>query len=337
MLSSSNKHSGDLLSCPVEPLVNNYKDKKVFFEPLWGHNGDMLIRMGSLEMFKRVGIRLVKKPSDSELIVINGGAGMSHFWRHGFQVLENYSQNFPSKPLLVLPSSWSFDPSNFPVSLSKRTAPVYFFSREPYSFELLKSVNFEEEVYLGLDHDMAFHLEGASFIKKLERRSESRHILVAERGDIESSTGLVQSLPNLMRLVQTIFPESLRKKIPKSVRDLSVELIWFLERLFFLQKNRKLAERSLFAKESIEYVLKSNTEFTELPVYAVDISLKSICSFRSFCLVIAQSGVVVTTRLHVAILSSLLGKSTFLKPGNWHKIIGVYEFSLKKRGNVKII
>lgn len=321
----------------VKEFLERYRGKKVFFEPLSGNWGDLLIKMGSLEIFKKTGLKLVKRPERADLIIINGGGGMTPLWKHGFRVLEYYSSNFQSKPIVVLPSSWSFDPSNFSVSFGKRAAPIYLYSREPYSFELLKNVKFEGEVYCGLDHDMAFHLEESSFIKKLKSKSRNQHVLVVERGDVESSTGLEHPLPNLIRLARIIFPKPLRKTLPTPVRNFSVKLLWFLERLFFSQKNRKSSKESLFAKESIDYVSKMYPEFAELPIHTADISLQSICSFRCFCLLITQASVVITTRLHVAILSSLLGKPTFLKLGNWHKIIGVYEFSLKKRGNVKII
>jgi len=321
----------------VKEFLEGYRGKKVFFDPLSGNWGDLLIKMGSLEVFKKIGLKLIKRPERADLIIINGGAGMTPWWKHGFQVLEYYSSNFQSNPIVVLPSSWFFDPSNFPVSFGKRTAPLYLYSREPYSFELLKNVKFEGEVYCGLDHDMAFHLEESSFIKKLKSRNKNRHVLVVERGDVEKSTESGQYVPNLIRLAKTIFPESLRKTLPAPVHNFFVKPLWFLERLFFSQKNRKLAEESLFVKESIDYVLKMHPEFAELPIYTADISLQSICSFRCFCLLITQASVVITTRLHVAILSSLFGKPTFLKLGNWHKIKGVYEFSLKKRGNVEII
>ena len=325
------------LECPsVTELLAIYKGKKVFFDPMWGNNGDKLIEMGSLEVLKKAGVQLVKNPNKAELIIINGGGAMTRLWKHGFSILKRYSQQYPKIPLVVLPSSWLFDSVNPTIFFSKRSAPCYLYAREPYSLTLLQGINFKGEIYLGLDHDMAFHLRGTDYIHRLQAKQSQRHILVVERGDIESATGLQHNDLVLTLLIQRVIPRSIMDIIPRAIQSVLRDLIVLPERFLLSRKRRKRAEQTVFAKRCVEMVRNKYPEFRKLPVYAADISLPSICNFNQFSLAVAQAGIVITTRLHVAILSSLLGKPCYLKLGKWYKIRGVYEYSLKEQGYVKL-
>jgi exopolysaccharide biosynthesis predicted pyruvyltransferase EpsI len=72
-------------------------------------------------------------------------------------------------------------------------------------------------------------------------------------------------------------------------------------------------------------------------VFAADISQTSLCSFDTFCSLIAQSAAVISTRLHVAVLAALLGKPTYLVAGPGTKIRSVYEYSLAEMPNVRLV
>ena len=65
--------------------------------------------------------------------------------------------------------------------------------------------------------------------------------------------------------------------------------------------------------------------------------LDLIGDFRAFVNLIEGSRRVYTDRLHVAILSAILGKDTFLYPNSYPKNKGVYEFSLYKFSNVRFV
>ncbi len=58
-------------------------------------------------------------------------------------------------------------------------------------------------------------------------------------------------------------------------------------------------------------------------------------SFDEYVKNIAEASCVKTDRLHVAILSAMLGKKVDLYPSNYHKILGVYLLSLSYFDNVK--
>lgn len=53
-------------------------------------------------------------------------------------------------------------------------------------------------------------------------------------------------------------------------------------------------------------------------------------NLRTFIEVVARASKVFTDRLHVSILSSILGKETYLLPNSYHKNRSVYDFSLRR-------
>lgn len=319
----------------VERLIRTLETQRIFFEPLWGNNGDKLITMGSLVLLRRCQVRRVRSPKKADIIVINGGGGMRPVFR-GVDVLNAYLKKYPGKIVIVLPSSWQFEHGPLDLVLTQREAPVYLYAREPYSYELLKTLE-SDMVRIGLDHDMAFQLIGTLFLERLQRKATNRHILVVERGDVESPTTLKQETTSLMPFISTIIPRKLKEKLPLRTRVKLAQLILYpLERKVNRYKKKK-ALTTNFLNEALQIVRQQHPEYSDLPLFYGDISAPTLYSFKEFCLSIAKAAVVVTTRLHVAILAALLGKPTYLKEGPWHKIRGVYEYSLERYGCVKLI
>ena len=60
-------------------------------------------------------------------------------------------------------------------------------------------------------------------------------------------------------------------------------------------------------------------------------------NFQSYVETIEKAGTVFTDRLHVAILSTILGKNTFLYPNRYHKSKGVYQQTLHKFPNTGLV
>jgi len=65
--------------------------------------------------------------------------------------------------------------------------------------------------------------------------------------------------------------------------------------------------------------------------------IQSLPNFREFLELIEGSRKVCTDRLHVAILSAILGKDTTLYSDSYYKNKGVYEYSLSSYPNVKFV
>jgi len=320
---------------PVIEFLKRYQGARVFFEPLWGNNGDTLIRMGALRALQQAKVICVRSPNRADLIVINGGSGLTHLWGR-LHILEQYCRRFPQTPLVVLPSSWDCNPDEINTLVRTRAAPCFLYARERYSFELLKGAATSGRVVIGLDHDMAFHLKDSPYLTSLSRAKDERHVLIVERSDVESATGAHEQPSRLVRLIQRVVPSKLRHALPQRARLYVAEYMFSLERIFnMLQKPS--ASGTEFVREALKIVEDQYPQYRNLPIVVADISLKYVRSFRRFCLDIARAAIVVTTRLHVGILAALLGKPTYIKPGNWHKIVGVYEYSLIDFPNVRLL
>jgi exopolysaccharide biosynthesis predicted pyruvyltransferase EpsI len=70
-------------------------------------------------------------------------------------------------------------------------------------------------------------------------------------------------------------------------------------------------------------------EATESTPLVADVSLAETCNFEEFLEHVAAALVIVTTRLHVAILGHLLQRKTYLVDGSYHKFRGVFEYSMQ--------
>jgi len=102
-----------------------------------------------------------------------------------------------------------------------------------------------------------------------------------------------------------------------------------LKRCVYPVAGRMLGARQTTMRRRSEQILAERFPHdVGSPVVAMDISLRNLCSFQDFCDRIADAKVVFTTRLHVGIFASMLGRPTFLFEGPYHKIRGVYEHSL---------
>jgi len=330
---------GEMMTAPdVKTLVASFKGRKVFFDPLWGNNGDKLITMGSRKILRECGTQLVRSPKRADVIVINGGASMtSSLWQHGLKILLTYASTYNGKILVVLPQSWEFNQTEFrKLILNNRAQRIYLYARERYSYELLKQI-MGRNIYIGLDHDMAFHLDNSSFLASLKSKARDEHILIVERGDRESATGLQGQSSSLIPLISKVIPAQLRSRIPMRAKIKIVEKIAPLERVTKKAFHNQTKVSTPFYQSALELVAGKHHSLTSLPVHYADISLPTVCSFREFALAIARADIVITTRLHVGILSALLGKPTYLKQGPWHKIKGVYEYSLKRFDWVRLL
>lgn len=329
------KAETDLLK-PIQTVLSKYRSKPVFFEPLHGNNGDKLIEMGSLEALHRCGVHLVKQPQQAELIVLNGGAGMTDIWHHGFQTLQAYNRTYPQIPLLICPSSFWFTKTDFAALFRDRLSPAFVYAREAYSLDILQNLVFPGEVRLGLDHDTAFHLEDSAYLQKLRSKLARKHILVVERYDPESITKIYRSdeeteLPSLP-------VPSWRSYIPKGVKQtIRRHFITPLKHQILAKRLGEQDVNTPFTQACLQQIWQDDPMLKALPVFAADISNPDLCSFSTFSQLIAEAAVVVATRLHVGILAAMLDKPTYIKAGSYHKIKGIFQYSLKDKPNVRLI
>lgn len=322
------------LFAPLSTALASYRNKPVFFEPLHGNNGDKLIEMGSRELLSQLGIRLVNRPEQAAVIVFNGGAGMTDIWVHGFETLATYNQRYPDIPLIVCPSSFWFTQTDFPALFRDRRAPAWVYAREPYSLEILQALEFPTDVRLELDHDMAFHLQNSAYLRDLRTKTAQKHILIVERHDPESMTGADQSAT--ARATGTTL-STWKQRIPQPVRQAIYRHVTTPLRHRMIAK--RLGEQGIhtaFTQECLNRLIQDDPTRADLPIFAADISDPALCNFRCFSQLIAEAAVVVATRLHVGILAAMLDKPTYIQSGSYHKIRGIYEYSLADNKQVQL-
>lgn len=97
----------------------------------------------------------------------------------------------------------------------------------------------------------------------------------------------------------------------------------------------KTATSSPLRQMAEELIASEDDGLQDLPAVSLDVSHPSV-PFERFASLISGAGAVVTTRLHVGILATLLGKRTLLvaRPGS--KVAAVYEYSLAEQPHVTL-
>jgi len=212
----------------------------------------------------------------ADVVLLRGGAYLNDVWKE-YKILENAIRDNPNCNIIVAPQSFFFNTTYFPEFFENTMQEIDLFCRERYSYNLLCSMNFPENVHIHLSHDTALYLSKDDF-----NPQNGSYDLICPRGDRESV-------------------------VDWRIQDLSK------------QKNMELI----------------NSEQPVNKAIVGDIDL--VTDFQAFANLIENSKRVYTDRLHVAILSAILGKDTLLYPNIYHKNRGVYEFSLHKFPNVRFV
>lgn len=296
----------------VNEKLSQLKGKTVYFEPLGGNNGDNLIEMGSLEVFKRLNLTLTKDSAAADVIVINGSGDLSyHSSNDPIESTRQVSTMLKNndKPVILLPSSTKpGNAKNMAKAVAGRNAPTIVFARDEISYGLFKEY-LPGNIEVLLDYDMAFGLVGSEYINNLKKVSGKNSLLIVERFDKEGATELplVYKAGFLRSLMPTGIKVILKKMLLNSVHT-----------------------GTPFVKQCKEKVSQVFPAVKYYGIVAADISLPQNYTFDEFSKTVAQSAVVVSTRLHVCILAFMLDKNFIavqFEDGN--KLSGVFNYSLK--------
>ncbi len=304
----------------IDSVLGELNGQKVFFDKLHGNNGDRLISMGGQVSLDKAGVKCVDRWQEGTAIVVTGGAGLSSVWGGAYAEVSEYCHGEAGKlPLVILPSTMSFESGDFADSLRDRQGRTVVFAREQYTYQRLLDCKFHN-VEIGLDHDMAFALSDSDFINRLKASASQRHLLVVERRDAEALSGEPEKA--------VAAPGFLKKIVPIQFK-----------RTYKLRKHEAERKRSRFAKWVHQEIKNFFPTADSTNSRYIDVSLAGLVSFQNFCDLVKNASVVATTRLHVAILAALLGKPTLVIPGSkaYGKIQGIYEQSLKDMEHVKIV
>jgi len=285
-----------------EPIIRYIaRFKSIYFEPLGGNHGDELIRLGALKLLKNNRCTICAEPAHAECVIINGGGGMMPLWK-SFQTVVNYVSS-GVKNIVILPSTFQLtedDVNELYKKLEINKVKLKIYCRENESLYRM-SHNFPD---VEIAPDLAFYLSPSDVGIPHARPVDSRYSLVVERRDTEGRTGIAKAKNYRMPLKRFI-PDSLIRRGKRQI----------------LRKD--FAEGPLYKK--VKERLPGDSEWVSM-----DVSDKSLCSFEDFVSYTYFADQVVTTRLHVAILRSIYGKSAMLVPtgGDYRKNEAVFEHSL---------
>ena len=308
-----------ILNRVVYKILNQFRGCKVYFEPVGGNHGDTLIELGTRHIFNKYNIETTLDPKQAEAIIINGSGSVGvELWSKNLGGLKHYAKKFNNLPLIMLPSSFYFQNCYFPDIFDTRTAPSFIFTREKYSYELIKYYDYSTDVSIHIGHDMAFELINTNFFRGLKSRCSNRHILIVERFDREAVTGSPRNIPISNRL---------KKHIPDSIKH-------SLKKIIHHQRTSTTNYKNL----ALNRLFELSKQWNNLPVVEEDISSPVGFTFDQIIDAIVNSAVVVTTRLHVAILAVLLDKPTFIqiKPSPYPKLKACYDHSLSHFNHVHL-
>jgi exopolysaccharide biosynthesis predicted pyruvyltransferase EpsI len=311
----------------VSATLQKYRAKKLFFDPLdFGNNGDKIIELGTRSLFESIGITPVRKRATADVIVLNGGGAMSDLYTGGIAAVEEANRKYGHIPLIVLPQSYYFERTEFPRLFRGRSAPVTLFARERQSYARLSAMRFPCRMEVTLDHDMALALVGGTFLSRLSETKKDKHVLLVERADIER--------------VPITAPPSNRVQVPAALKAL---LPLPLKRQVRWYSGGRRAIWSggptPFRRRVLQALSEHFRNVSDYPVLTADVSTNDRYTFSQFTSWIADAAAVATTRLHVGVLSALLGKPTLLVVGGgaYRKVASVYEYSLRALANVAIV
>ena len=341
---------------PLEETLARFENKRAhLFHPRSDH-GDRLAEISAEAAIGYAGVWTVRNPDKADVIIVGSG-GMADDFKGGFDAIEEMARRFPVKPLVVLPSSFHLHAADVARVFMSRIEPAFVYAREQHSLDILDGLRIPWPVSIGLDHDVTFHLPDTEFFQQLLALRSEEYVLVVENrtppngepqrkpvGGIEvpPAAGLeVRSAapsPASLAVSQPAAQEPNGAGQPAGEGMLG-RLRGFGKKLTNLTRHRFPAEaaQTPFARGAAERMATEMPKLKGLPVCADDVARPDVCSFGKFGEIVAGAAAVATDRLPVAILAALLGKPTWVRPGTYHKVRGVFRQSLAMQKNVRLI
>jgi hypothetical protein len=335
---------------PLAETLTRFDGKRAHLFHPRGDHGDHLAEIAAEAMLAAAGVYTVRNPDRADLLVVGSG-GMADDFKGGFEPIESFARRYPVKPLVVLPSSFHLHAADVARVFMSRIEPAFVYAREQHSIDILDSLRIPWPVSIGLDHDVTFHLAETEYFQQLLAGRSEGYVLVVENR--VQPNGEPQKKPQAaieiyhtpgMRLDSP--PAASRTEDARDEGDRAAtggvlhRLRGFGKRLTSgIARHRfpAAAAQTPFARGAVERLSAEMPALRDLPVYADDVARPDVCPFARFGELVAGAAAVATDRLPVAILASLLDKPTWVRPGTYHKVRGVFRQSLALRKNVRLI
>lgn len=294
----------------LERVLEKHRDKRFTLIEPGGNYGDRLIYDGLEKKLDRIGIKYesfnyidVLRGSyrykfakglnltldninttpfrelpleEPEIVLIHGGGNFGDLWGSSMDIFKFVTQVYDSTPIIVGPQTYWLNQTDFGELLNGKSQMIKIFCREKYSYNILQSFSYADNVSLNLSPDTALYLEEDDLQQYVD-------------------DGL-QMVPNG-----------------------TYELIAF-----------RTDKESVVASDKVQ---KLKME-CENPIIQ-DISLKSEIAFEEFVSLTKFADTVYTDRLHVSVLSSILGTDVQMYENRYYKNRGVYKYSLSEIETVR--
>ena len=342
----------------LEDTLAKFEGKRAHLHHARGDHGDRLAEMAAEALLHAAGVYTVANPDKADLIVVGSGSFCDDF-KGGFDTIDSFARRFPVKPLVVLPSSFHLHAADVARVFMARIEPAYVYARDAHSIEVLEELRIPWPVSIGLDDDVTFRMTETEYFQQLLAMRAEKHLLVVERRDAGGRRGANGAGASPVRLevtgMEPLLPPSASfsetPTPPAGQGDTQgggggaakqpgpgvVNRLRGFARALRPHRWPQEATQTPFAKSAIERVGMEMPALKEMPVYADDIADPAVCGLGRFAETVAGAAAVVTDRISVAILATLLEKPVWVRPGTYHKVRGVFRHSLAMRKNVRLI
>ena len=344
----------------LEETLTKFEGKRAHLHHARGEHGDRLAEIAAEALLHASGVYTVSNPAKADVIVVGSGSYCDDF-KGGFDLIDSFARRFPLKPLVVLPSSFHLHAADVARVFMARIEAAYVYARDPHSIEVLEELRIPWPVSIGLDDDVTFHLTETEYFQELLALRAEKYLLVVERreGARTPSNGVDPSVRLEVTGVDPLLPPSAsftetpaaaappppgNGSTPGTASEQTkgsgpgvVGRLRGIARALRPHRWPAEAANTPFARSAVERVSLELPALKGVPVYSDDIADAAVCSFGRFGPLVAEAAAVVTDRISVAILASLLDKPVWVRPGTYHKTRGVFRHSLAVRKNVRLI
>lgn len=288
------------------------KLNKIHYWPNNGNLGDLLIAEATRQFFRRNHIiweeyNPASPPDEENIILVYGGGGRFTSHWGGIDVHLTHLTHPRVKKGIILPHSF-FEVDFFIKGLDERHTII---CREQRSYDYCCSLLPRATVML--DDDMGLQLD----LQELPQT-----ITIPEIHDITNKEEHAQ---------YELLQHGWDKKVLKGVRQSTVSALIKGQRkkVAFLLRTDKEKSATLCSPVSYDISLAWGSSCRETAYNAYFI--------RVFADAISYPDVVVTDRLHVAIMANLCDKEVYLLDNDYGKLSGVYNLSLSGNQNVHLL
>jgi exopolysaccharide biosynthesis predicted pyruvyltransferase EpsI len=287
-------------------LLAGLGEEQVYFDPLGGNNGDMLIRKGAEHLLDALGCARAEEPHDAQCVFVNGGGYFNSYWGSGLTQMRRYCLDVAAATVLMGPQTYKLTPRMEKELLeicADSPSRICLYARDRISYKTVSSLELPPNVSTHLSQDLAFELFDSPFLDERKSRCTEEHVLLSLRIDRESYKPLLQRTDRFLAAA---------KNAPRIIRSLTHRAAYQAPRLAWGGLVRRILEERGLA---------------DAPTLWADAS--RFRSFEEFCRLIEQARFVLSDRLHVIIYAYLLGKPAVLVANpNYAKTRSVFEMCM---------